>query len=137
MSAQTLLMAVCVAAVSACGSTAAPLSTGPPSSAAPTSGDQTLKAAVEAYSNDYLGGKGSAAFSFLSQRCQQSVGEAQLSALASAARSLYGVVPLSSFTVVSDDGSKAVVSYTYPTAKLNQSNQPWISENGEWKDDGC
>ncbi len=99
--------------------------------------NQELKAAVQAYSNDYLGGNGAGAFALLSSRCQLTLGLQQVTALASAAKSVYGVVPITSITIDSDSGGKATVSYTYPVTTLNQSQQPWVLEGGSWKYDHC
>jgi len=57
--------------------------------------------------------------------------------LTSAAASLYGTLPVTSFTVNSNSDSQATVTYTYAVAKLNQSQQPWVVEGGSWKDDNC
>ena len=137
-------------ALAACGSTAgattttAPVAPATSSSgtidatvAATPSGNQQLQAAVEAYSAAYLTGKGTAAYALLSSRCQQLVGLPQMISLTSAAASLYGTLPVTSFTVNSNSDSQATVTYTYAVAKLNQSQQPWVVEGGSWKDDNC
>lgn len=100
-------------------------------------GDQALKTAVTEYSNAYLAGKGLAAFDLLSARCQRSIGEAQIITLASGAQRLYGDLPITALTVISNDGTKATVTYTYVVTTLNQSNQPWVFEGGGWKYDNC
>ena len=141
--------------VSACGSTApnpnqnipaslntAGLTPGASPTVAATTGTaqtpaQQLQAAVQAYSNTYLGGNGTAAFALLSTRCQQSIGLPQISSEASAAKDIYGVLPLASFTIDSMSGSMATVSYTYAVTTLNQSNQAWILQGSSWRYDGC
>jgi hypothetical protein len=137
-------------ALAACGSTAGTTTTtasvAPATSssgtidatvAATPSGNQQLQAAVQAYSAAYLTGKGTAAYALLSSRCQQLVGLPQMISLTSAAASLHRALPVTSFTVNSNSGSQATVTYTYAVAKLNQSQQPWVIEGGSWKDDNC
>jgi len=133
--------------VTACGSTSSvplatpravmhtPTTTVPPTLTA-TAAD-ALRAAVQAYSDAYLGGQGTAAFAMISPRCQQMIGSNELKSAANEAKSLYGVLPLTSFTVNSNSGTSATVTYTYAVATLNQSNQPWTLVGGQWKYDHC
>ena len=121
-------LAVLAVGLAACGSTAAP---------AATASDQQLKDAVTTYSNAYLGGDGASAFNLLSSRCQLSIGMQQISAQATAAHSVYGVLPISTINVDSESGSRATVSYTYAVTTLNQSHQPWVLQGGSWRYDNC
>ena len=99
--------------------------------------NQQLKDAVQAYSNDYLGGNGAGAFALLSSRCQLTIGLQQETSLASAAKTVYGVLPIISFTVDSNSGREATVSYTYSVTTLDQRQQPWVLEGGSWKYNHC
>jgi hypothetical protein len=96
-----------------------------------------LRSAVEAYTRAYLGGDGATAFAMLSARCKLAIGSQQMNAAASDANSLYGVMPLTSFSVDSRTATHATVSYGLAVSKLDQTNQPWVLENGSWKYDHC
>jgi len=124
----------------------APARTNTPVTAAPTTSttalslqaqNQQLKDAVQAYSNDYLGGNGAGAFALLSSHCQLTIGLQQETSLASVAKTVYGVLPIISFTVDSDSGREATVSYTYSVTTLDQTQQPWVLEGGSWKYNHC
>ena len=146
----TPILAAMALGLSACGSTvpaATATSTShqsqpsvvPPATSAPATAtqDQPLRAAVQAYSDAYLGGDGATAFNLQSARCQQTIGLQQMTSLASAAKSIYGVLPLTSFMVDSNSVSTATVTYTYAVAKMDQSDQRWVLQGGSWKYDGC
>lgn len=108
-------------------------STGP---VEPTTGP-VLRDAVVAYSDAFLTGDAPAAFDLLSARCQGVIGEAAFTAVVEQAGDLYGA-PLE---LVSYDeqvsGDTALVSYTYDATALDQSDEPWLVERGEWRNDDC
>lgn len=96
-----------------------------------------LKYAVRTYSDAYLAGNGLAAHDLLSARCQQAVPQPALTQLVLVANKTYGPLPLTTLTVDQLDGPMARVSYTYSVPVLNQTGEPWVQENGQWRQDDC
>jgi hypothetical protein len=96
-----------------------------------------LRRAVQAYSDAYLSGKGKAAWSLLSARCQKMDTLAGFSSLVDQAKTLYGnPLPMTSFTA-HIAGGMARVTYTYTVTAINQADQPWTLEASGWRDDNC
>ena len=97
--------------------------------------DIALRAAVQDYSEAYLGGDADAAYALLSARCRDRLSRDEFATLVAAARETYGPTPISSLEV-EVDGDVARATYTYPVAALDQTAEPWIYELG-WKQDDC
>lgn len=107
------------------------------SGCAGTNNDATeLKTAVTSYSNAYLSGDGAAAHSLLSQRCQQRLTETELGTTAQIAAKMYGTQTITSYEA-NISGTMARVTYTYASAEINQTSEPWVREDGAWKQDDC
>jgi hypothetical protein len=85
----------------------------------------SLEAAVRAYSAAYLGGDGYGAWALLSQRCQMKMAEVE-----------YGSAILESLTGTVN-GNQGRATYTYSDPAINQQNQPWVFEAGDWHYDHC
>lgn len=130
----------CLLALTACGSSDKPDSAGTTgasdtatSSAPDPSGD--LEAAVRKYSSAFLTGDGSTAYALLSKRCQTEMPLSDFAAITEQAADTYGDVSIKSLNVVVD-GDKGTATYTYPVVTLNQTEQPWVNQEG-WKWDAC
>jgi hypothetical protein len=107
-------------------------------SARPVSGgQQALETAVRAYSAAYLGGDSGAAFSLLSKRCQLRLGQQQMVDLTDGAKAQYGPQDILSLKVDALQGTLARVTYTYAASALDQSSEPWVFEDGGWREDDC
>lgn len=107
--------------------------------ASPAAGDGTaaLRTAVQAYSDAYLTGKSSTAYALLSARCRKRMSSSAFSALTSAAQATYGsALPIKSFDA-EVSGNLARVTYTYDLKAINQDAEPWVREDGKWKEDDC
>ena len=100
-----------------------------------TNSQADLKAAVVAYSKAYLTGDGAAAYALLSKACRAKMSLSRFAALTEYAADLYGYIPIATYRATID-GRKASVTYTYAVAKINQTNQPWVYENG-WRNNNC
>jgi hypothetical protein len=121
-----------VAALTAGGITASPA----PSASADDSAT-ALRTAVQAYSDAYLTGKSSTAYALLSARCRKRMSNSAFSALTSAAETMYGsALPIRSFDA-DVSGDLARVTYTYDLKAINQDAEPWVREDGKWKEDDC
>jgi hypothetical protein len=123
------------AAVAALTSNASTASPAPSASA----GDSTkpLRAAVQAYSDAYLTGRSTTAYALLSARCRKRMSPNAFSTLTSAAEKTYGsALPIKSFDA-QGSGDLARVTYTYDLKAINQNAEPWVRENGKWKEDDC
>ena len=103
----------------------------------PASGEtEQLRAAVQAYSDAFLTGD-SAAYGMLSERCRNRRSADQFGIVLAGAKSLYGsTIPARSFDA-EISGNLARATYTYDISAINQSAEPWVRENGEWKQDDC
>jgi len=109
------------------------IATGPAHAA--TDSGAALKSAVSAYSKAYLTGNGAAAYQLLSRNCRAKLPLSKLAALTEYAAELYGFVPIKTYRATIQ-GTTAQVTYTYAVAKINQTNQPWVYENG-WRNNNC
>ncbi len=95
-----------------------------------------LATAVRAYSDAYLSGNGTAAHTLLSSRCKQRLTLAQMKAVTSQAKNLYGQTPIVHLDVqVNGDLARATYSYAVPA--LKQTREPWVRESGSWHEDDC
>lgn len=96
-----------------------------------------LRTAVQAYSDAYLTGRSSTAYALLSARCRKRMSNDAFSALTSAAKKTYGsALPLRSFDA-EVSGDLARVTYTYDLKAIDQDAEPWVREDGQWKEDDC
>lgn len=96
---------------------------------------RALEAATRAYSEAYLGGDERTASDLLSARCKTRI--ADFGGLVASAHELYGDARYLSFKVDQLSGSLARVTYTFDNHDLDQKQEPWVYENGGWKDDDC
>ncbi|MCW2763512.1 MAG: hypothetical protein JWR85_3713 [Marmoricola sp.] len=100
-------------------------------------GDEALRAAVQGYSDAFLGGDPTVAYDYFSARCRQQVSLSYFTGIVMAAGQVYGsVLPITSYQA-QVAGDMARVSYTYDVAALNQTDEPWSREDGAWKQDDC
>lgn len=102
----------------------------------PTPSVPRLVSAVRAYSSAYLGGDSHGAWALLSQRCQMNIAEIQYRAIVAAAKVAYGSAILESVSATTN-GNQGHATYTYSDASINQQDQPWVFESGEWHYDNC
>ena len=91
---------------------------------------------MRAYSKEFLTGHGYAAYKRLSRRCKANMDKNYFEGLALAAKETYGFFPIETYRQ-EVSGSRAVVSYAYANANLDQSSEPWVKEAGAWKYDQC
>lgn len=99
--------------------------------------DVALKEAVTAYSDAFLSGKAEQAYALLSKRCVTRTPLEEFSYGVSQAKILFGNrLPIRTF-VATVSGDMARATYTYDTSGINQTDQPWIRERGEWHYDAC
>lgn len=145
-----LLVAVALIALMGCSgeSDAPPVaeetpSVSPPATPSPTptppAEDESaaLRTAVTAYSDAFLTGDADAAFAMLSKRCQDRVGAETFAGIVAQAEQTYGSpLELESFEAqISGDLARA--SYTYAVSAIDQDQEPWVREAGEWREDDC
>lgn len=126
----------------ASATSAAPSATASPSAAAsPTAqapdGQEELRQAVVAYSDAFLDAKPTVAYDLFSARCKDRVTLSEFTGMLTAAKQMYGkAMPLKTFDA-QVSGDLARVSYTYDVPALNQTKEPWVREDGKWKQDDC
>lgn len=96
-----------------------------------------LRANVQAYSDAFLTGDADTAYGLLSDRCRQRVSQSAFKIITTAAKTAYGsALPIETFDA-DVQSSLARVTYTYSDSKINQTDEPWVQENGEWHEDDC
>jgi hypothetical protein len=141
--------AVLLLALTACSTTA----DNPPSSASPKPGQNAsteqpstppaddskakLEQAVRDYSAAYFATDTAKAYGMLSQRCAEEIPAAMYGPMVEATVKQYGVHDIKTLTVDQVSGDLARVTYTYPVPALDQKQQPWAREDGQWRYDAC
>ncbi|MFY9913441.1 MAG: hypothetical protein WAK18_02150 [Nocardioidaceae bacterium] len=95
-----------------------------------------LKKAVSQYSVAYLSGDADTAFALLSDRCALDLGHQGMAALVGAASQLYDTASPNTIDA-KISGPHATVSYSFDESTLDQTNEPWLLENGHWHNDQC
>lgn len=141
-----VLMVLMLAGVASCsggdsGSSSASSSPSPRSSSSSHStapkGSTDLRAAVQGYSDAFLGGKPKVAYGYLSAKCHRQESLRALAAIIAAAKATYGKpLPITSYKA-QVAGGLARVTYGYSVPVLNQDGEPWVRERGGWKNDEC
>lgn len=109
---------------------------GESTSSAPTN-SPALHNAVAAYSSAYLSGRGGDAWKLLSARCRSRIPVEEMRSMTTEAKSMYGEQPIETFAIASLSDNMARVTYTYRTAEINQTQEPWVKEHGRWLEDDC
>lgn len=116
-----------------------PSATGTPGASPTTqaaSTEQDLRDAATAYSDGFLTGKPET-YDLLSSRCQSRVSEQEFGNILEMASATYGgALPFETFDATIS-GDLARVSYTYSVPAINQESEPWVREDGAWKQDDC
>lgn len=97
----------------------------------------SLRSAVESYSSAYLSGDAERARALLSARCQQRISLDELRALATGAKGLYGTAKMTSFEITTLSGPLARVTYRYDVPAIDQLDEPWARQDGQWRNDDC
>lgn len=96
-----------------------------------------LRQAVVAYSDAFLDAKPTAGYELFSARCKERAALSEVTGMLTAAKQMYGkAVPIKSFEA-QISGDLARVTYTYDVPALNQNKEPWVREDGKWKQDDC
>lgn len=120
---------------------ATPASESPTAEESPTTAPEPndaaeLRTAVVAYSDAFLTGDVEA-YEMFSQRCRDRTSKNEFVGILAAANSTYGsALPIKTFDPTIS-GDLARVTYTYELAAINQDSEPWVREQGEWKQDDC
>ncbi|RZU76742.1 hypothetical protein EV384_5419 [Micromonospora kangleipakensis] len=89
------------------------------------------------YSDAFLDAKPTVAYDLFSARCKDRVTLSEFTGMLTAAKQMYGkAMPLKTFDA-QISGDLARVTYTYDVPALNQTKEPWVREDGKWKQDDC
>ena len=92
---------------------------------------------MQAYSDGYLADEPVEAYNLLSNRCKQRISLSHFTRLSMAANQLYGrPLPIRTFKA-NIQGNLARVTYTYSVPAINQTQEPWVKEHGQWREDDC
>ncbi|GAA2178852.1 hypothetical protein GCM10009785_03170 [Brooklawnia cerclae] len=101
------------------------------------SDQEALRTAAQTYSDAYLTGDGDSAYSLLSARCQARIEISEFASMVDMAKSMYGsALPFTSFSA-DISGDMARVTYTFSVQAINQTDEPWVKEEGTWHEDDC
>ncbi|MCX6408021.1 MAG: hypothetical protein NTV28_13980 [Propionibacteriales bacterium] len=108
---------------------------GPAESASGEQGD-ALEQAVVRYVDAFHGGRADDAYALLSARCRQGLPFTEFRRMTSQATELDGDDPLRDVEVVTD-GGRGSVSYRLDVESLSERDEPWVHEDGGWRNDDC
>ncbi|MGH9243068.1 MAG: hypothetical protein ACRD29_01875 [Acidimicrobiales bacterium] len=73
----------------------------------------------------------------LSQRCRNRIAHDDFVTLVAQAQAAYGDARLQTFAVDQLSDGLARVTYTYDQVAINQTSEPWVFEDGAWREDDC
>jgi hypothetical protein len=96
-----------------------------------------LEPAVRAYSDAYLSGNADEVHARMSSRCQERTDLENLRPIVATAKEQYGSAKITSFEVVQESDGLARVSYGYDLSTIDQTEEPWTLQDGEWRNDDC
>ncbi|ALX05014.1 hypothetical protein [Aeromicrobium erythreum] len=126
--------------LTACGGSdggSAPIATEPgPAESASGAQGEALEQAVVRYVDAFHGGRADDAYASLSARCRQELPFAEFQRMTRQATELDGDDPLRDVEVTAD-GARGSVSYELDVESLSQRDQPWVREDGTWRNDDC
>lgn len=97
---------------------------------------QELQHYVQLYSDLFLNGQGSQSYVMFSNRCFERTDRNQYIAASAQAKQMYGPMEMKSYDA-EISGNMARVTYTYPVPALDQQQEPWVYEDGQWRQDDC
>ncbi|MDR6119297.1 major membrane immunogen (membrane-anchored lipoprotein) [Aeromicrobium sp. SORGH_AS981] len=124
----------------ACGgsdSGSAPTATEPgPAESASGAQGEALEQAVVRDVDAFHGGRADDAYAFLSARCRQELPFTEFRRMTSQATALDGDDPLRDVEATAD-GARGTVSYELDVESLSERDQPWVREDGGWRNDDC
>ena len=129
----TLAPDTTAATTAGASTTTVPASTTTTTTAAPaTEADaDSVKKAVRAYSDAFLGGHAKEAWLMRTPAAQAGGSYAEFAVAVAAAKEIYGDAEMTSLEVTVT-GDTASATYTYDIAEISQTNQVWIKQDGEW-----
>ncbi|WP_433320236.1 hypothetical protein [Micromonospora chersina] len=96
-----------------------------------------LRQAVVAYSDAFLDAKPTAGYELFSARCKERVTLSEFTGMLTAAKQMYGKAMTIKSLEAQISGDLARVTYTNDVPALNQSKEPWVRQDGRWKQDDC
>jgi hypothetical protein len=96
----------------------------------------SLEDAVRAYSADFLAGDATAAYARMSERCHGVLEEQVFAGVVAQSAELFGDEEITKYDD-DIDGDKATATYTFSDPTINQTDEPWVLENGAWHTDHC
>lgn len=112
------------------------MATATTSPAEPKPDKAALESAVRDYSAAFLDGDGATAYALLTERCQNRTPLSEFAAITEQAKVAYGPRKITSLTI-DLNSEQARVTYAYETTVLNQTDEPWAFESGQWHNDDC
>ncbi|MBM7088111.1 hypothetical protein JTP67_06000 [Streptomyces sp. S12] len=124
-------------------STPAPATTSAPASPAEPSGGtgdgaNAVEAAVKTYTDAYFAGEASTAHGMLSERCRKEINPLLFGETVRQASKEHGPDHPATDVRAEVSGDLARVSYKVKgLPSLDQAQQPWAREGGDWKYDAC
>ncbi|HEY2204875.1 MAG TPA: nuclear transport factor 2 family protein [Pseudonocardia sp.] len=95
-----------------------------------------IEEAVRSYTSAFLRGDGRRAHELLSERCQEAVSPDVLQGQAAEAAARYGQARLDS-VMPRIAGDRAAVTYRFDRPALDREEEPWVKEDGDWRNDHC
>lgn len=90
---------------------------------------------MRSYSTAFIAGDGASARSQLTARCEERIGDLVESGATTIAEQYPGATMTSYEADV--DGGAATVTYTFDQPGIDQADERWVVEGGEWRYDDC
>lgn len=110
---------------------AAPTTTTTTAAPATEADADSVKKTVRAYSDAFLGGHAKEAWLMRTPAAQAGGSYAEFAVAVAVAKEIYGDAEMTSLEVTVT-GDTASATYTYDIAEINQIDQVWIKQGGEW-----
>lgn len=96
-----------------------------------------LEPAVRAYSDNFLAGNADEVHARMTARCRERTNLDQLRPLVAMAKENYGTATMTSFEIAQQSEGLARVTYRYDQSSIDQVEEPWALEDGQWRNDDC
>lgn len=97
-----------------------------------------IEGAAQDYSDAFLTGDAEGAYALLSERCQERTPSDAFALVVETAASQYGTALEFSDYDAEVNGEQARVTYSYADhSEIDQTDEPWVKESGEWRVDDC
>jgi hypothetical protein len=97
----------------------------------------TAEDAARAYAGSFIAGDADTAYGMLSRRCRDTIGRDAFEVAVAAVALEFSTARLEEVTVTVTDDDAARVTSSFDQPALDQVGEPWLLEDGAWRNDDC